>query len=415
MDVSGRCLRHPAIMIMSSSSDEKNVVGYNLPSFCTCKICHSGLEAGDSVQRNRLAYSILQVGNLCHDSTEWSDSNLSADAGDEDKETTSIFMDQVRNALLRASQVQEWIIAEKNKRIVNLEKQLLQSIQENERLRQGDNIIDRETKDSKMIAPPRLPVRQSSGKPQITNALVPQRMPSRRLTDEITHNTKLHFKGHHKNNPPLLPQRQASREKQLRKEISDITTSFRTETHSDSSTDHIAQILMDTNTEKSLHQPSSNDSEFTDYKRLEYLRPGSFSIRNSTPPKNSMSPISKNVSFNTSDHIFQEERSTSKDIQIDASAIFYENNSNDAMVSNSRKNQEKNESKKEILLQDEDRKEIQSNSPHNMRCRRIPLPSNDNIDAGQGIRFDTNGKEKREGKGLFKCANGNVMSTKEIS
>jgi hypothetical protein len=400
MDVGGRCLRHPAIMIMSSSG-EKNVVGYNLTSFCTCKICHSGLEAGDSVQRNRLAYSILQVRNSCHGSTEWSDFNLSAGAGEEEKETTSIFMDQVRNALLRASQVQEWIIAEKNNRIVNLEKQLIQSIQENERLRQGDNIIDRKTKDSKMIAPPRLPVRQSSCKPQITNALVPQRLPSRRLTNEITRNRKLHFKGHHKNNPPLLPQRQASREKQLRKEISDLTTSFRTETASDSSTDHIAQILMDTNTKKSLHQPTSNDLESADYKGLEYLRPGTSFIRNVTA-KNSMSSISKNVSFDTSDHTFQEE-------------IFHENNSNYGMVSHYSKNQEKNESKKEILLQDEDRKEIQFDFPHNMRCRHIPLPSNDNIDAGQCIRFDTNAKEKREGKSLFKCANGNVMSTKEIS
>jgi hypothetical protein len=342
MDVGGRCLRHPAIMIMSSSG-EKN---YNFTSFCTCKICHSGLEAGDFVQRNRLAYPILQVGNSCHDSTEWSDFDLSAGAGEEEKETTSIFMDQVRNALLRASQVQEWTIAEKNNRIVNLEMQLIQSIQENERLRQGDNIIDRKTKDSKMIAPQR----QSSCKPQITNALVPQRLPSRRLTNEITHNAKLHFKGHHKNNPPSLPQRQASREKQLRKEISDLTTtSFRTETASDSSTDRIAQILMNTNTIDSLHQPSSNHLEFADYKRSGYLRPGTSLIRSATP-KNSMSSISKNVSFDTSDHTFKEEISTSKDIQIDASAIFHEKNSNDAMVSHSRKNQEKNESKKKILL-----------------------------------------------------------------
>ncbi|MGK3737166.1 MAG: hypothetical protein ACI90V_004010 [Bacillariaceae sp.] len=400
MDVGGQCLRHPAIMIMSSSGG-KNVVGYNLTSFCSCKICHSELEAGGSVQRNRLAYSILQVGDSCNDSSTV-DFNVSASASEEEKETTSIFMDQVRNALLRASQVQEWIIAEKNNRIVNLEQQLSQSIQENERLRQGDNTTERKTKDSKMIAPPRLPVRQSSSKPQLTNALVPQRMPSRRLTNEVKHNTKLHFKGHHKNNPPLLPQRQASREKQLRKEISDLTTSFRTETASDSSTDRIAQILMDTNAKKSLHHPSSNDLEFADHRRFEYLRSGTSSIQNAIR-KNSMSPISKNVSFNTSDYTFQEEISTSKDIKIDASAVFHEKNSNNA-ISHSRKNQEKNESKKEILLQD-----------HSMKCRHIPLPSNDNIDAGQGIRFDTNAKEKREGKSLFKCGNGNVMSTKEIS
>ena len=187
IDSQGMCLRHPNIRIVSSATtnnnnetnetNESSVVGFE-----ACKICRSELEAGGlKLQRKSMAYSIQAMQALHNDRVKWNNfkqnwgdsnnnNNINEEGEDDDdendetqqqevivnlveeeekKDTKSLQEEtgetissssislavEVRDALLRGSQVQQWLLLEKTKEIDQLKKQLEELSMENELLK----------------------------------------------------------------------------------------------------------------------------------------------------------------------------------------------------------------------------------------------------------------------------------------
>jgi hypothetical protein len=264
----------------------------NLCTFQSCKICRSELAAGGlKLQRKSMAYSIQAVQELHKDKRRWRDfkqnwnsggsidedndtnggseageSHVTAESGEEKvsalsnhSETTQVpehvLAEHVRDALLRGSQVQRWLLVEKTKEIESLKKQLEGMTMENhllkkqmedqkisfeETIRKQEKTIKQELKMIKSIASQRAGNRKStrtSGidigrhSSQVSSNLhssnaslslsvsshdTPLQLPTRKASDKLTPERKLsHFEeisslASGPKDPPKLPIRQTS-------------------------------------------------------------------------------------------------------------------------------------------------------------------------------------------------------------
>jgi hypothetical protein len=171
LDAKGMCLRHPNVQVARTEQSTNEVDQKYL--FQACKVCRSELAAGGlQLQRKSMAYSIQAVQELHQDKRRWDNfkqnwKNDNNEVGEHidvashietddtlpfkneisekhfknknvvtgDAKHSKNLNDIVRDALLRGSQVQRWLLVEKTKEIDNLKKELEILTMENEVLR----------------------------------------------------------------------------------------------------------------------------------------------------------------------------------------------------------------------------------------------------------------------------------------
>jgi hypothetical protein len=154
---SGCCVRHPNISILDKTSKGES----HQKLISTCKICESEFLAGGLRQRRSFAFTILQVQKLHNDRKGWNEfkqnwnhgsmvSTQSEDSKVEQKDNPNVMGNQQENAwveytwqiVLRTSQVKDWSLAEKDKKIVLLRDELDPKENKDQTVTPGDRSVN---------------------------------------------------------------------------------------------------------------------------------------------------------------------------------------------------------------------------------------------------------------------------------